>query len=235
MNKKYDIYSIHYSCSGFYRGGAISPTICCIALYNIKTKNLTSFSLQDGINQGLSMIDSERLLLNSFVEFFNKIETPFLIHWNMGMLEYGFKAIMARCENFGITNLNINNSIDFDLAKYSSFNLLSTLAVNNCKKVTTLSGKEEASCFNKRDYNLVKLSTEAKAYGLAEVFKKYVNGNWSYDNESCEQTEKTLVNTPTSLKLYKMLCDITSSSEQVHNILNTLKTDTDKEYLIKIF
>ena len=81
---------------------------------------------------------------------------------------------------------------------------------------------------------MVKLSTEAKAYGLAEVFKKYVNGNWSYDNESCEQTEKTLVNTPTSLKLYKMLCDITSSSEQVHNILNTLKTDTDKEYLIKI-
>lgn len=232
MNKNYNIYSIHYSCSGFHNGGAIAPTICCIALYDIKTKQMKSFSLTEEIKQGKSIIESEQILLQKFVEFFNSIKSPFIIHWNMDSLEYGFKAILARCENFGITEPDLNNIIDFNLAKYSNFNLLDTLNVNNCKSVSVLSGREEAFCFNKRDYNLVKLSTESKAYGLSEVFKKYVDGNWIYDNDNSENMEKELINTPAGVKLYKLLSDITSSSEQIYNILNILKTDIDKEFII---
>lgn len=234
MNKKYDIYSIHYSCSGFYNGGAVAPTICCIALYNIKTNKIKAFSLQNGIKQGKSIIESEQILLQEFVEFFGSIKNPFIIHWGMDSLEFGFKAIMARCENFGIDEVNLDKIIDFNLAKYSNYNLLGTLEINDCKSVSVLSGKEEVLCFNKRDYNMVKHSTETKAYGLAEVFKKYVDGNWSPNKETSENTEKELINTPTGLKLYKMLSDITSSAEQIYKIINILKTDSDKEYIIKV-
>lgn len=234
MNKKYNIYSIHYSCSGFHNGGAIAPTVCCIALYNIKTKKMKSFSVDNNIKQGKSIMESEQILLRDFVEFFKSIKTPFIIHWNMDSLEYGFKAIMARCENFGIYEIKFDEIIDFNLSKYSNNNLLDTLEINDCKSVSVLSGKEEALCFNKRDYNTVKYSTEAKAYGLAEVFKKYVYGNWLLDEKTSQNTEKELINTPTGLKLYKMLCDISTSTEQIYNIINILKTDTDKEYIINV-
>ena len=233
MNKKYNIYSIHYSCSGFYNGGAVAPTICCIALYNMRTKNMKSFSIANGIKQGKSIIESEQNLLFEFIEFFNSIKTPFIIHWNMDSLEYGFKAIMARCENFGIDEINLDKIIDFNLSKYSDFNLLDTLKINECKSVSVLSGKEEALCFNNRDYNIVKHSTEAKAYGLSEIFKKYVDGNWQFDKETSKNTEKELVNTPTGLKLYKLLCGITKYAEKIHNILTILKTDADKKFIIQ--
>ena len=35
-----------------------------------------------------------------------------------------------------------------------------------------LSGKEELACFDKRSYNLVKCSTDAKAIGIMALFKK---------------------------------------------------------------
>ena len=31
-------YAIHYSCNGFYCGGAVAPTLCCIAMTNLKTQ-----------------------------------------------------------------------------------------------------------------------------------------------------------------------------------------------------
>lgn len=233
MNKKYNIYSIHYSCSGFYDGGAIAPAICCIALYDIRTKKIKSFSITDGIKQGKSIVESEQNLLNEFVEFFNNIQNPFIIHWNMDSLEYGFKAIMSRCENFGLKDLELDKAVDFNLSKYSQYNLLSTLEISNNKSVSALSGRQEACCFNKRDFKTVKLSTEAKAYGIAETFKQYVDGNWKSDNQTSENTEKELVNTPTGLKLYNLLCGITKYAEKIHNILTMLKTDSDKEFLIQ--
>ena len=42
-------YSIHYSCNGFYDGGAVAPTICCIALTNLKSGELHTFALQNYI------------------------------------------------------------------------------------------------------------------------------------------------------------------------------------------
>lgn len=233
MDKKYNIYSIHYSCSGFHDGGAIAPTICCIALFNIRTKKMKSFSITDGIKQGKSVMESEQNLLKEFVEFFNSIKTPFIIHWNMDSLEYGFKAIMSRCENFGLPDLELDKAVEFNLSKYSKFNLMDTLEISNNKSVSVLTGKQEAYCFNKRDFKTVKLSTEAKAFGIAEIFKQYVDGNWKPDNQTSENTEKELVNTPTGLKLYKLLCGLTKYAEKIHNILTILKTDSDKEFLIQ--
>ncbi len=231
MTKKQNIYSIHYSCSGFYNGGALAPSICCIAVYNIKTEEMHSFCLDNYIKKGYSLMESERLLLKDFVEFFNKIGNSFFIHWLMDGETYGFKAIFARCLNFGIDNLELNNFIDFNLASCSNFSLIDTLEENNCKKVTVLNGKNEAIGFNNQNFKIVALSTKAKAIGLAELFKKYTKGTWCCDIETAEQTEK-LINTPMGIKLYKMLCDITNCQEKIHTIMQVLKTDEDREFII---
>lgn len=202
MDTNYNIYSIHYSCNGFYKGGAIAPTICCIAMYNVKTEELKSFSLLDGIIQGKSIIESEQMLLQSFTEFFNSIENPFIIHWRMDDLEYGFKAIMGRCGNFGIQNIDWNKMTDFNLSEFSPCGLITTLEDHKCQKVTLLSGKDEATCFDKRDYNLVKLSTEAKAYGIAKVFRDYINGFFYYDNNF--DNNYRIVNFKEALHTYKV-------------------------------
>ena len=66
----------------------------------------------------------------------------------------------------------------------------------------------------------------------AELFKKYTIGTWCCDSDAAKKTEKNLVNSPAGLKLYKMLCDISNSQEKIYELMQILKTDIDKEFLI---
>ena len=233
MKKEQNIFSIHYSCSGFYNGGTLAPSICAIAVYNIKTNEIHSFGIDKYLKKGKSLMESEKLMLKDFVEFFNTINDSFFIHWLMDGAIFGFTSILARCENFGINELELSNIVDFNLSNCTDLNLIDALNTNNCKKVTVLQGKNEAVGFNTGNFKIVRLSTEAKAIGIAELFKKYTIGTWCCDNEAAEKTEKNLVNSPAGLKLYKLLCDISNSQEKIHELMQILKTDEDKEFLIK--
>lgn len=101
--KEHDTYTIHYSCDGFYNGGAYAPAICTISLVNYATKELHSFALNNYLVQGKSLIESEQLMLKDFVGLYQNLNNPIFVHWNMDGLEYGFNAIRARAENFGIS------------------------------------------------------------------------------------------------------------------------------------
>lgn len=175
-------YSIHYSCSGFYNGGAIAPTICAIAVVNLYTKEVHSFALHNYIIQGKSIMESEHLLLSDFVNFFKTLNNPLFIHWSMDGLEYGFKAIYARAENFGLYDFDLTKIKDINLCKILDYSLINSLETYNCKRITVMSGKSEAQSFEKRNYNLVKLSTEGKALGLADLFEKYISDELSDDD-----------------------------------------------------
>lgn len=176
-------YAIHYSCSGFYGGGALAPTICCIALTNLKTGELHSFSLHNYIIAGKCFMDAEKQLLTDFVNFFNSLENPIMAHWMMDGAAYGFKAISARCENFGIYNLDLAKIQAFDLNIYSSYSLRPVLEKNNFSSVNILGGKDEALWFEKRNFNAVKLSTEAKSIGLAKLLNFYLKNDVEIDND----------------------------------------------------
>ena len=67
--REQDTYTIHYSCDGFYNGGAYAPAICSIALVNYATKELHTFAMNNYIVQGKSLIESEQLMLKDFVDF----------------------------------------------------------------------------------------------------------------------------------------------------------------------
>ena len=231
MKKDFNVYSIHYSCNSLYCGGTIAPTICCIALCNIKTKEMISFSIDEGIKKGLSLVNSEEKLLKDFIKFCNKLENPFFAHWDMSSLEFGFKAILARCENFGIEPFDLNNVLDFNLSKKSEFYLKETLDIIGWKKPTYLTGKQEAAMFDKKEFAAINRSTQCKARGLAELFVNYTQGAWLEGTKTPEQVEKT-ISTPTAVKLYKLLNDLYFSHHKIEELMNLLKTDEDKLFLI---
>ena len=43
--REQDTYTVHYSCDGFYDGGAYAPAICSIALVNYATKEYIRIDL----------------------------------------------------------------------------------------------------------------------------------------------------------------------------------------------
>ena len=177
QGREENTYSIHYACSGFYYGGAIAPSICAISLVNLRTKEVYTFALHNYIIQGKSLIESEQQLLVDFVNFYKSLNNPIFIHWAMDSLEYGFKAIFARAENFGIYDFDLGKMQDINLNNLIDYNLIKSLEINNCKQITVMNGKDEAICFNKRDFNLVKLSIEGKVYGILNLFEKYISND----------------------------------------------------------
>ena len=60
---------------------------------------------------------------------------------------------------------------------------MTSLEQNNCKRITVLNGKDEAICFNKRAFEIVKMSTEGKALGLFDLFEKYLSNDLADDDE----------------------------------------------------
>lgn len=170
--KEGSVYSIHYSCSGFYNNGAIAPMICAIALCSLKTNEIHSFNIQNYLMQNKCLIDAERQLLQDFVIFYNGIKNPIFVHWNMDEIEYGFKAINARCENFGIQNFSFTKLKTINFSDYIFLSLKRALKFVNCLSPDFMDGRAEAIAFDKRNYSAVKLSTEAKAYGLIQLLSR---------------------------------------------------------------
>lgn len=166
------IYSIHYSCSGFYNGDSLAPTMVSISVTKVDNIETRDFSLCDYLNEGLCLMDAERKLLNSFVDFCKSVENLVFVNWKMETLYYGFKAINARCENFGIYDFEFYNLKTIDISENFLLNLENALKQYNSFSPAFLSGKEELNCFQKRSYNLVKYSTNCKSKGIATIFKK---------------------------------------------------------------
>lgn len=181
--KEQDTYAIHYSCDGFYNGGAYAPAICSIAVVNYTTRELHTFALNNYLIQGKSLVESEQQLLKDYVDFYKSLSNPILVHWNMDGLEYGFNAIRARAENFGLYDFDLTKIKDYNLSTVFHTNLMTSLEQNNCKRITVLNGKDEAICFNKRAFEIVKMSTEGKAIGLSVLFEKYLSNDLADDDD----------------------------------------------------
>ena len=174
-------HSIHYSSNGFYDGGAVAPTICCIALTNLKTEELHTFALQNYIVEGKCLIDSEKQLLTDFTNFYNSLKNPILVNWRMDSSEFGFKVINARCENFGIYNLSFLNAKSLNLSDYFHIAFGKILKITDCDSPYLLSGRDESDYFDMRNYNAVKLSTEAKSIGLNNLLKMIIKDKVDFD------------------------------------------------------
>ncbi|MBE7704822.1 MAG: hypothetical protein E7Z90_03280 [Cyanobacteria bacterium SIG29] len=181
--KERETYSIHYSCNGFYYGDSVAPTICAIAMTNLKTLDKHVFALHNYINEGKCLIEAEKQLLTDFANFFNKLKNPILMHWKMDNLEYGFKAIVARCENYGIYDISFSETKNINLDNYFYRGLHATLEFYKCSSLDILGGKDEIICFNKRNFNAVKLSTIAKSVGLVNLINYAIKNGIDFNTK----------------------------------------------------
>lgn len=241
MNKNKDTYSIYYSGSGTYNNGVIAPSVCCIAIYNVKTKEMHSFSLDKYICENKPLMEAEKLLLTDFTNFFNKIKNSFFVHWLMDSETFGFKAIFARCANFGINNLEIGKLDTFNIKPYyfgcTDITLLEALEDCECDKVAILDRKSEIRKFNSQNFGLVAQSAEAKAIGIAKLFKECTESPWcngADEDSNIVKKIESMINTVLGIRLYKGLCDITTSQDTIYEIFKALKTDDDKRFLFNV-
>lgn len=185
---------VHYSCESFYNvPEGRTPRITSIAVRYYKTCQTKSFSIHkvaeikkipmDRIEKEYDTL--EKKMLEEYFEFVREHRSFYWIHWNMRDINYGFEAIENRYTVLGGNPIHIDNSYKFDLSRklidmYGSRyiehpRLQKLIEKNNITKLDFLSGKEEASRFE--DKNFVKLhqSTLRKVVIFQTVIERILN------------------------------------------------------------
>lgn len=105
-------YFIHYACDGFYSGSCPAPRISCIVIYNMKTNQCYKFSISERLaTSSIDVETAELELLEDFNRFIKRLPDVCFIHWNMQANGFGFKAMQARANDFGIDFLCLIKTI----------------------------------------------------------------------------------------------------------------------------
>lgn len=195
LNRKKDLcLIIHYSCESFYdiKDGR-TPRVTSIAVRNLSSGQTASFSIHKSAEQGgvahqdisNSYDDLERHMLNEFFDFLKSRHGYAFIHWNMRDINYGFQAIEHRYKVLGGDPFVVDDSRKFDLARElislfsvgyaphgSSGRLHSLMELNHITAKDVLTGAEEASSFDAKDFVRLHQSTLRKVDVMANILER---------------------------------------------------------------
>jgi hypothetical protein len=171
---------VHYSCESFYdREDPGSPRITSIAVRFFDTGQTLSWSIHQvaEVKGALGSIEArydelEREMLTGFYRFVADHLQATWVHWNMRDVNYGFEALSHRLRVLGGQAADIPDQNKVDLARllvdlygvrYIGHPRLERLVEKNeITKLGFLSGKEEASAFDHKDYVKLHQSTLRK-------------------------------------------------------------------------
>jgi len=192
LENRDDVFTIHYACESF--DASNTPRITSISIQNLSTGESKSFNLhvealkkQYDINR-LTKVEldaSERALLQNFYKFV-KAQKCSWVHWNMKNSKYGFDALKNRYEILNpqktAPNIRIQDRYDLSLLLKklygSTFETCETkgkllnLARRNCFPLEgMLTGRREADAFDKKDFQAVMASSQAKAETIGLIAK----------------------------------------------------------------
>jgi hypothetical protein len=187
---------IHYSCESFYdRVSVASPRITSIAVRNLGSAQTVSFSIHqmaerdkkvslDDIQSNYD--DLEKKMLKEFYEYVDAHQNHLWLHWSMRDSNYGFPALAHRFKVLGGKPTDIHESQLFDLARilagifgpqYAEHPRMAWLAKkNDISDRDSLSGEDEATAFEKREYMKLHQSTLRKVDILANIFERTAGG-----------------------------------------------------------
>lgn len=242
---------IHYACNGLYDGFSPAPNISCIVVCNLSCKYKHKFYVKDYLVEH-SLIESEKLLLKKFADFFNKNIDKYFVHWNMDNQNFGFNAIKTRCNELNIEIKNIPDKNKIDLSKIvarlatKKLSLKQTLMLNDILFENFLSGKEELEEYNKGNYNSILESVHDKVIGLSmlvnvineESFNSSLrqNSNSKYSKEELIQIDKKLKEyrkemfSHHNVFMSKMQQDLEDYKDELEDeIYKSLETSSEKE------
>lgn len=187
---------IHYSCESFYdiKDGK-TPRITSIAVRFLTSAQTKLFSIHkvaelnsidlNNINNNYDFL--EKKMLEDFFAFAQKHSTFKWIHWNMRDINYGFEAIQYRANVLRIKKIfEISDEKKFDLArilidiyskKYADHpRLESIIKQNNISSMNWLSGAQEASAFQNKEFIKLHQSTLAKVDVFENIIKLTAEG-----------------------------------------------------------
>ncbi|MGE3611713.1 MAG: hypothetical protein AB7I27_19135 [Bacteriovoracaceae bacterium] len=188
-------YVIHYSCESFYdRTSTDSPRITSIAVKNVESEQVTSFSIHliaernrtpvDLITQNYDALETQ--MLQDFFYFVGAHTHVYWIHWKMRDNNYGFKAIEHRFSVLGGSPVIIPDNNKFDLSSlihdiygdnYAGHPRLPSLVkLNEITDMDFLTGAEEARAFDQGRYFDLHRSTLRKVDILQTIGTKAASG-----------------------------------------------------------
>ncbi len=187
---------IHYSCESFYnRTDGKSPRITCIAVRNFETAQTKTFSIHkvaeiehisfDDIKENYDKL--EEIMLKNFFEFLNSNRDKKWIHWNMRDSNYGFQAIEHRYQVLsGKDTISLDDDKKIDLSrllikKYSKHycgnpRLEKLCEINHNKPKDFLSGSNEASAFENKEFIKLGMSTVSKVDLFSNILTLEIDG-----------------------------------------------------------
>lgn len=195
-NNPENFYLVHYSCQNLNDDNEkLSPRITSIAINHYATGQSISFSthsiaeeLRIPRDQVLTRFDEVELeLLKQFYAFIRDRRDKYWVHWNMRNLTYGFEHLEHRYRALGGTDaciigverrLNLNDLIadryGSDYAMHPK--MLSLMELNGGKHRDFLSGQEEVTAFENKEFLRMHTSTLSKIGFFSSVMRKLVTG-----------------------------------------------------------
>jgi hypothetical protein len=186
----------HYSCESFYdRSDGSTPRVTSIAVRNLASGQTDSFSIHkiaeyqnlksEKIVEYYDELEGE--MLDEFFDFLRRNEKNTWVHWNMRDINYGFQAIEHRSRVLGGTPIHLPEERKFDLARalidiygknYIEHPRLEKLVRKNHITYTSfLTGSEEASAFEKREFVRLHQSTLRKVHVIATILELVLQGS----------------------------------------------------------
>lgn len=197
FRKKDKAFIIHYSCEAFDVNHGRTPRITAICTRNLENAQSMSFSIHlqaqfenlDFNNLTMVQYDElEKKMLNEFNDFVS-IHSDFKwVHWNMRDSNYGFQAIANRFRILGGNMIEIAEDRKFDfpriLAKIYTLayeknrpkgRLLNLADRNNISLLDAMTGKEEATAFENKEYLKLHKSTLRKVDIIESIMERGYN------------------------------------------------------------
>ncbi|SEA83893.1 hypothetical protein SAMN05660420_03367 [Desulfuromusa kysingii] len=190
---------VHYSCESFYDIiDGRTPRITSIAARNFSTGQTHSFSIHKSAEQNRVQVQDinnkydelEKQMLDEYFDFIKSRHGYKFMHWNMRDINYGFQAIEHRYKVLGGEPFVIDDSRKFDMARAliafygvtyvphgDSGRLHSLMDMNKITAKDMLTGKEEASAFENKEFIKLHQSTLRKVDVMGNILERILDGS----------------------------------------------------------
>ncbi|UEG53496.1 hypothetical protein LLH06_00705 [Mucilaginibacter daejeonensis] len=175
---------IHYSCESFITSHGNTPRVTSICIKSLSTGQTISFSIHlqaqfEGLDfKNLSDSEYDRVELSMLSEFSKYVKTHTnykWIHWNMRDSNYGFEAINNRIRILHGEIFDIGDDRKYDFPRILGLlytydyeknrpkgRLLNLAERNSFGTINALTGAEEATAFDNKEYLKLHMSTLKK-------------------------------------------------------------------------
>jgi hypothetical protein len=185
---------IHYSCESFVTLHGRTPRVTSICIKSLGTAQTISFSIH--LQAQFARLDFNNLsdgdydtlevaMLSEFSTFVKRHSGYRWIHWNMRDSNYGFEAINNRLRILNGDTFDIDDDRKYDFPRILGLiytygyeenlpkgRLLNLAERNGISTINALTGSEEATAFDNRQYLQLHMSTLKKVDVIESIFQR---------------------------------------------------------------